>query len=727
MAGRGAALAALVVGSLLIACVPGMARPSRQTGHVRATTRVDDAAVTLAARLPSDVTRCVVARPARLPPARRAVFARVAHANPIAWLASWPIRAFASAEVRRADGARGALWLLRTEGTAARVRAALASQPHLALRWGGGVACRGPECAASAVREPDGVVRIEHAWPTAQPLLVGRASEGPCARLARAAPDAVEVSVSEGAAPGVVRESRVLRVVGARAFAEERLTTRSPAATQRVLRWLDAVAGDGDDGIMGDGVWRLVERVARGRTIVSRYEVGFDDLALRAADERRLADALREEHALAGPLPLEALDLRDAELVAAQCALRRAQVDFSRGAARVEAVGALGALLEAAHTAQPDDAEIARALVRFRLDEGAAGEAAAALAADMAARDPVSTDAWRLLEREGLAVAASPGLAPRLVRDAIAGPREAGRVAADASEARRAGLAYAWAEGAAAAGQRFDALAGSAAVRRVPSSTALSIVGLPAALVWIARLGAPDPQAPFAAYVLARTASIAAEAPVAGAGVAGAGDAREEVPRGVRIRGARGGEGLLFAVRSDEGLDALVALGSAVARALDGAGRAEVALAFVPIEAASFAPAWTLVLRGRVEGGALLLGEVSRAASSIDWDLVARTLAGPLAAFTQRFPLPALEVVLRDGDEARRAAERVVDATCSVEGGRVRCVAPSAAELGDAARAIAAPLLGTSPGLLWSAPSAPRARGAPSRRARGLPGGLRSQ
>jgi glyoxylase-like metal-dependent hydrolase (beta-lactamase superfamily II) len=42
---------------------------------------------------------------------------------------------------------------------------------------------------------------------------------------------------------------------------------------QRVLAWLDAVEGAGGYGILGDGTWRLVERAARGRTIVSRYEV----------------------------------------------------------------------------------------------------------------------------------------------------------------------------------------------------------------------------------------------------------------------------------------------------------------------------------------------------------------------------------------------------------------------------------------------------------------------
>jgi len=689
---------------------------------VRPTPSADDEAVALASRLPADASRCVVAQPGRVESARRPLLARVAQAHRLAWDSNLEVRVLASAEQADREGARRALWLLRVEGAPQAVRDALAAQPHVALRWDEGVSCDGVECPARAQQDGDGTVRIAQGRALALRRAGAAIAESPCAQLARDAPEAVEVSVSESVIPGVLRETRVLRIDGDRIGMEQRLSTRGAPAVARALAWLDAVERAGVDAMLGDGAWRRVARTVGDDVIVERFEADFHALALRAEDDERLNEALRAERALGMPLPIADVDLRDPEAVALQRALREAQLVRLSGAAHAAALHELVALLEAGHRANPDDAETAQALVRLRLGIGAWGEerangaAVAALAAEMAERAPLDAQAWRALEREGLALAGSTDLARALVRDGVAVAAEAERVAMDAIAARRAGFAYAWAEGGAVVGQRFDALAAREPMARV-ASVPLSLVGLPAALVRLLWLGAPDSHAPFAVYVLAHASSM----PDVVSAVESAG------ARSVRIAGPRGGVSQLLAARSDEGVDALAALGAHVARSLAGAVHAEVALAFVPLDAPTFAPATHVVLRGSVRDGFLVVEGVSRPAASLDWARVAETLASPLGALVQRFPLPAIEIALRDEAEARRALERVIDAECRADGARIRCVGLDARALADAVHAIAAPLLATSPRALWRTESSLRRTPPRPRRARNLPVGPRAQ
>ena len=676
----------------------------------------DDDAVMLASRLPAQASRCVVARPGRVAPARRPLLARVAQGHRLAWDGRLSVRALASAEQADRDGARRALWLLRAEGAAQAVREAVATQSHIALRWDEGISCEGGDCPARAVQDGDGTVRIAQGRAFALRRAGSGVAESPCAQLARDAPEAIEVSVAESAIPGVLRETRVMRIDGDRITVEHRLSTRGAPAVARALAWLDAVEPVGTNAMLGDGVMRRVGRTVRDDAIVERLEADFDALGLRAEDDERLSEALRAERALGVPLPITDVDVHDPEVVARERALREERLASLSGAVRIVAVDELVALLDAAHRAHPDDAETARALARTLLRERGEGARAAALAAEMAAHDPLHARTWRGLEREGLALAGEAALASALVRDGIATGVEAERVAADVIAARREGLAHAWAEGGAVAGQRFDALAAREPVASV-ASVSLSLTGLPGALVRLLWLGAPDPHAPFAVYFLAHGDSIPAA------------HARAETARigPVRITGARGGVALLFATRSDEGPDALAELGAHVARALADVGRAEFAVAFVPLDAPRFVPTAFVVLRGDVREGALLLEGVSRAAGSLDWGRVAETLASPLGALVQRFPPPVIEIALRGADEAQDALERVVDAECRADGTRVRCVGPDARALADAVHAIAAPLLATSPRALWGAESGLAGRPASRRRARNLPAGPRAQ
>ncbi len=651
-----------------------------------------------------------------LAPARRALVVRIAQAHPLAYDARPSVRAFAGVERRLPDGERQATWLLRADDAVSSLRASLEAQRLLTVRWDSEARCRGVNCAARASLGADGIVRIELGPREARLDDASRGAENPCVALARSEPTALEVSVSRGTVPGVARESRFLRVDGERLIVEERLATQGPQATERALAWLDAAEGAGIYTIVGDGLLRPVSRVTSASEIVVRSEADFDGLALRAEDERRLEEALAAERGFATPLAIADVDVRDTELVAQQCTLREASLSRLGGEARVRAVEELVALLAAAHSAHPDDAETARALVQRMLHEGGEGARAAVLAAEMAARDPLGARRWRALEREGYALAGDARLADALARDGIAGAGEAVRVAADVSAARRAGDVYAWAEGGAIAGQRFDALAARTPSARIPAVT-LDLAGLPAALTGLLWMGAPDSHAPFAVYVLLHADSLANVAQTM------ASDPR----RPLRISGLRDGGSLLFAARSDERPEALAELGVELVRRLVGAGRAELGVAFVPLDAAAFTPSGHVLLRGEVRGGALVVDRVSRAAATLDWPRVADVLVKPLGVLAQRFPLPTIEIALRDVAEARRAVERVVDADCRFEGARIRCVGPDARALADAVHAIASPLFATAPRALWRDDSAPREGSRTRRRARELPAGPRAQ
>jgi hypothetical protein len=658
----------------------------------------------------------VVARPALLSPQRRALVARVAQAHPLAWGERPSVRVFAGIERRDANGDRRATWLLRADDAVSSLRASLEAQRLLTVRWEAEARCRGVHCAARASLGADGVVRITSGPPDTRGDDPSRGATNPCVALARSEPEALEVSVSLGTVPGVLRESRILRVEGERLLYEERLATRGPDATARALAWLEAAENARIHTVFQDGVFRRVERIAGASEIVLRSEADFDGLALRAEDERRLAEALEAEHARSAPLALADVDFSDVELVGAQRALREARIQGLRGGARANAVDELAVLLEVAQAANPDDVETARALVLLRLHERGEGAEAALLAADMAARDPLGARTWRALEREGYALAGDARLAGALVRDGIAAAVESERVAADATASRRQGLAYAWAEGGAIVGRRFEALAATAPVERIPE-TPLGFVGLPAALVRLLWMGAPDPHTPFAVYVF-----LHAESPANPAHVSSS-DPR----RPMRISSLRGAESLLVAARSDEGPESLAELGAELARGLVGAGRAELAIAFVPLEAVVFAPSVFVLLRGEVRGDALVADGVSRTAATLDWARVADVLVKPLGVLAQRFPLPTIEIALRDQGEVRRGLERVVDVDCRPEGTRLRCVGPDARALADAVHAIASPLFATGPRALWRAETGQRVRGATARRARELPAGPRSQ
>ena len=671
-----------------------------------------DEAVQLAAQLPRAVSRCVVARPSQVSPERRALVKQVAQAGPLAWLDALEIRAYASATRLFADGTRSEVILLRAAEPIARVRAVLAAQPYLGLAWDGeSPRCEDADCTQRAARADvlrDGTVRIR----VGRMDVRGEAGldppriDAPCARLALESPDAIEVSAAASELPGVERELRVMHVEATRVVAEETLLTDGPLSTQRTIEVLELGGFAAGERLVG--AWRTVSRVAHVDGVVTNFEASLDDLALRRGDERRLSNALRYEHALERPLSAADIDVADSELVLRQATLHLDHLGPLRGEARVDAARALEALLVAAHEVLPDEGGIARRLVRLRLDELDDGAGAATIAAQMLPNEPSGAREWRQLEREGRALSASPELAALLVRDDVATARDAVRVAADVSVARRSGVAYAWAEGAAIAGQRMDALSARAATSVVPA-VRLALAGLPAGLVALTELGAVDGYAPRAVYLLAHGATLPSEAE------GGARTLEESRTRPVRIHGARGGESLVFAGRSDEGTEPLVTVGRALAGALDAGTDVEIALALVPWDARAFAPSMLLVLSGRIEEGALVVTRVSRNGAAIDWDVVRRTLVAPHAAIERRFPAPEIAVELRSGEEALRVAERVVDAECRVDAASVICAASTAEELGEAFVSMAAPLLGTTPRALWGVAQAPRSRGAARR------------
>lgn len=666
--------------------------------------RRPDEAAQLAGQLPRWVSRCVVARPSRVSAERRSLVQQVAQAGPLAWLGALDVRAYASALRVHADGTRSEVVLLRASDPLARVREVLSAQPYLDVVWEGEArSCEDADCAervAHAALLADGTVRIR----------VGRGTNSldagsdvpriasPCEWLAARARDAIEVSATASELPGVVRELRVTRVERTRVVAEETLLTDGPLSTQRVLEVLE-LGGFAAGGAPAGGAWRTVSRVVHADGLVSRLEAGFDELALRRGDELRLSAALRYEHALARPLSATQVDLGDGEAVLYQADLHLERLGALRGDERLEAARALAALLTAAREVLPDDGAIALRLARLRLDELRDGDGAASVAAEMSTRESRRVREWRLVEREARALAGSPELGSLLVRDGVASPRESARVAADIIAAHRRGVAYPWSEGAAVAGQRLDALTASATTREVPA-VSLPFAGLPAGLLALAELGAPRGPEARAVYLLVRGVS-----PVEGGDVIASSPSAARM-QPVRIHAARAGEAQLFAGRSDDGTEPLVALGRALALSIGESGTPlTLTFALVPWGAPELVPVVLLVLDGQVDAGALVVTRVSRDGAALDWDVVRRTLIAPLASIEGRFPAPEVSVELRSEDEAQRVAARVVDARCQVQSARVVCSASTAQELGDAVTSMAAPLLGTTPRALWGVAS----------------------
>jgi hypothetical protein len=411
-----------------------------------------DHALDLLARLPAGADRCVVVRPARVPPERRALLARVSQAEPLAWIAELGIEAYVSAQLERRSGPSGQitlLWMDAADGASA--RAELGAHSGLALHWEEDAARCGPrECPLRARLLADHVVQIERG-PFVPSARAG--VEQQCARMADRSPGAVELSVARSRAFGgftfsglPVRASSELHASATGIHVSRVDRMRDPIEAERVL-------GEGPtadlllprSGSLGSNL----RRTRDGAALRTELDLLWEDLELARDDEARLQAAPRAAEALlAEPPPAGAAAPVRREDVLAELGYRLERMQRASGEPRKAEAQAARALLERRLERHPEDEGIALLLAELLLSELVEAEPARALAQSFAAR-PGANRGWPAIERHAAALTGVEALADALVKHGLLERRRARVVAHEILAQMRAGASYDRAERAA--------------------------------------------------------------------------------------------------------------------------------------------------------------------------------------------------------------------------------------------------------------------------------------
>jgi hypothetical protein len=405
-----------------------------------------DPVLALAAALPKDADRCVLARTALVPKERAGLLARISQAEPFAWLADLGVEAYATAQRERRTGSSSRvtlLWLARVNDS---VRAAFEARAGIALRWNDHP-CGGASCPPRARVLDAHIVRIEH---NDYPVHDDAGAELQCARMAAEAPAALELSF-------VRSRSLADEIVGLplRTTSTLTLAAHGVHVAREALMLSEAESALAyQRGLMAEErgfalTWLATDlRVEQiDSTIHTDFDVLWDDLELAAQDDVRTAAAeheadQRERAELAADQPP---DVRSREAVLAQLAYRLDRAERAVDPERSAQLAAARALLDAACAAQPDDEGLA--LLRAELLIAELRDAAAGRARAREGAQRFETRArWQALERHAAALQGEAALATVITAQRAAPGRQAAAVAREILERMQAGSGYEEAE-----------------------------------------------------------------------------------------------------------------------------------------------------------------------------------------------------------------------------------------------------------------------------------------
>lgn len=622
----------------------------------------------LAESLPGGATRCVVARPRMVARERRSAAIRVSRASPLAWDATLDLDAYASAaSVRRgasAPASSARFGLARTVAAAAADLASAGLSPGDRIDESC-IATPCPRISVHAVAARTLAVEVGR-------LAGDRETVARCVELARANPDAIEVSVQSGSElslgrprAALVRIERVLRADRAHLAIETRQTLRNAAVAEAAVAYRDVLEEVAP--LLGPALADRLRVSREGQTVTIRARLLWEDLELAAADNARLEAAVAEQDQARRPRPVDEVDVADADLALEQLDLRLATLATSPIDARRDLAAEARALAERALGAHPGDDRIRGRLYRLLIDELADARAAAAVAEQAIVGGAGDRARWQLARRRALAHVDTAALARLLSDEHVVGAHDAARASRDLVAATAAGGDYERVEGLWVA-----ALAIEGRVRvmrswptraaRLPLSTA------PMALVALAGVAADSASVSRAAYLT-----------LAGAAVEPLAATRNPADEVLVTHGDGGRATLVAATTTTAAVGATSA--EPVGRALSlGAvpGELEISVAVVPFDAVDGAPSLVLVVRGHVEGASFVVERASL--RNADFGALARYLARPLLALEPPalFPPPAWSIETERADEARELAELALEepgVDCRADGLRVECQA----------------------------------------------------
>jgi hypothetical protein len=422
---------------------PVASRPSASPRVLRA----PDHALELVAQLPAGADRCVVARPSRLPGARRILVARISQADALAWIPELEVMAFAGATREHRNAPPGQVSLLWVAAAPERVRARLDASGAQPIDWGeDGHACGAGGCEARARWLGPHVLRIERG-----DFANGSAPgvELHCAQMAARDGEALElgftrsrVLLSMGLGVLPLTSSSELTQTQAGLHVGRSDLMRSIADAGQAVG--DRAAADvmlGPVGALGSNLRRRQQDAA----VRTEYDVLWEDLELARDDETRMRAAEREADALERAQP----DLSQAparrEDVLAQLGYRLELMRAAAGDERRTQAKAARALLEGGLARDPGDEGLALMLAELLLTELGDAELARDIARRFGSR-PGAQSRWTELRHHAAALLGVAALANALIADRVGDRNKARAIASDIVARLREGASYGEAE-----------------------------------------------------------------------------------------------------------------------------------------------------------------------------------------------------------------------------------------------------------------------------------------
>lgn len=404
----------------------------------------------LAAELPTDADRCVLAHPVALPPQRRALFARASQAEPLAWLPEFGVLAYASVEHTDREGPSARVSLLAFAIPEPQARALLDARAGIALDWSDAPApCTADACPVKARFVGPGRLRLERG---AFPISPQPGIESRCRTLFEKNARAIEVnSVRAGTNADFelnglpLRTSNVLRP-GAEGFHVVHDDVLHSVIEADAALQDEAAAGLllGQAATLGSNV----RREKHGAALRTEYDVLWEDLELARDDDVRAQAAEREADARERARPAGDAPAGTRESVESELGYR---LDLARRVPIADRDGELlaaRALLERALARMPDDEGLALLLCELLVSELHDPAPVAALAQRFATR-PGARPRWVTLRRNAAALAGEGALADRLAEDGVVTRRNATQLAREILSRMQEGMAYEAAEHAA--------------------------------------------------------------------------------------------------------------------------------------------------------------------------------------------------------------------------------------------------------------------------------------
>jgi hypothetical protein len=436
----------------LCSCAAGAARSAPAASAARAPSAAAERGLVLelAGELPSDADRCVVAHPARLPPERRALFARASQAEPLAWLPELAVSAYASVEHTDRDGPSARVSLLAIGIPQAQARALLDAHAGIALDWSDAPApCTADACPIKARFTPDGRLRLERG---VFPISPAPGVELRCRTLFEKHAQALEINAVR-TGPNIdfelnglpLRTSNVLRPAAEGFHVVHDDLLHSVIEADAALH--DETAAGlllGQAAALGSNV----RREQHGAALRTEYDVLWEDLELARDDDLRAQAAEREADARERARPAGDTPAATHESVESELGYR---LDLARrvpAGDRDAELLAARALLERALARSPDDEGLGLLLCELLVSELHDPGPVAALAQRFAAR-PGARPRWVALRRHAAALTGESALADRLVEDGVTVRRNAVPLAREILSRMRQGMTYEAAEQAA--------------------------------------------------------------------------------------------------------------------------------------------------------------------------------------------------------------------------------------------------------------------------------------